>query len=767
MLCYGRQLAKKLGNDLNRRHLIDAMKAMDPTGSGKVTFQMFRNWLVDTRDGRHWTDFLVLAEGQVQAIRDLACDTKEFTELGEQLRIGEMNRSVLEWKRLSILLKMMGRTTVVWGSPESMYGQQSEPAVQKLRAKASKVIHVGNLKGELEDEAKLQELFSQFGRVVAATLRKRREYDETTGKTKVSWALVSFEHSSQARAALVGADAMEEVNVVTRKLDMDQALESTGSMGDVARTHAKQVKQNTLDFENVEDIEREARARRCFFSPDSAVRVVWDIVMAFLLFYILITVPLQLAFSIEVEPGSFSFWFDIFVDVYFAIDIFINTQTAYIDERGVMEINRKRICRHYLFSWFWIDFATCIPISYIMLLVKDEDAANSSPTRMFKIVRLTKLSKLLRVSRMVKVIERYREQLRAVMSQAGVYIWGMTVLVVAHLFATLWYYFGTLNVEFDMQQSTPALDGWVHREFGYDDCTPSDPFSGDSESDNSTSYMYALAVDSIGGGVCLVADNFTRYLTAYYWALMTITTVGYGDIIPLTDYEKIFSCIAMLVGALLFSAVSGEMASRFMVTKGTVSAFNTKMDEVRQLMSDKKVPVSQRRQIEAHFRFLWDSKAVYDEQEILRMLPSSLRDPILDALYVHLVGNSALFHTLKNYSAPGRKGGGGRSHGHGILTAIVMELTHTVALNGLIVMAEGEYGDAMYFIEKGEVDVYRTSVAYEDQGKAAAADDRGGYSPVTRRTVTSDQLGQTVRTVLPLAPRPARRMPLLVYPPLP
>jgi hypothetical protein len=191
------------------------------------------------------------------------------------------------------------------------------------------------------------------------------------------------------------------------------------------------------------------------------------------------------------------------------------------------------------------------------------------------------------------------------------------------------------------------------------------------------------------------------------------------------------------------------------------------MDEVRQLMSDKKVPVSQRRQIEAHFRFLWDSKAVYDEQEILRMLPSSLRDPILDALYVHLVGNSALFHTLKNYSAPGRKGGGGRSHGHGILTAIVMELTHTVALNGLIVMAEGEYGDAMYFIEKGEVDVYRTSVAYEDQGKAAAADDRGGYSPVTRRTVTSDQLGQTVRTVLPLAPRPARRTPLLVYPPLP
>ena len=77
-----------MGEDMNRRHTIDAMKAMDPTDSGKVTFQMFRNWLVDTRDGRHWTDFLVLAEGQVQAIRDLAYDTEEFCQL-EQAGTGQ------------------------------------------------------------------------------------------------------------------------------------------------------------------------------------------------------------------------------------------------------------------------------------------------------------------------------------------------------------------------------------------------------------------------------------------------------------------------------------------------------------------------------------------------------------------------------------------------------------------------------------------------------------------------------------------------------
>lgn len=292
------------------------------------------------------------------------------------------------------------------------------------------------------------------------------------------------------------------------------------------------------------------------------------------------------------------------------------------------------------------------------------------------------------------------------------------------------YYFGTLNEEYDLVKTTPALDGWVHREFGQDDCSPQNIFTSDSQSDNSTSYGVA------GSGVCLFADNLTRYLTAYYWALMTITTVGYGDIIPLTDYEKVFACFAMISGALLFSAVSGEMASRFMVTKGTVSAFNTRMDEVRQLMTDKQVPTSQRRQIEAHFRFLWESKAVYDERDILQLLPSALRDPILDSHYLHLVGNCALFSALQSYSSPGRKDGSGKTSGYGILNKIVRELTHTVALHGMIIIAEGEYGEEMYFIEKGEVDVYRTPM-HENKN-----DGDRRYSSPTRRTVSADQLAK-------------------------
>jgi hypothetical protein len=102
------------------------------------------------------------------------------------------------------------------------------------RASSVTAIHVGGLEGdELEDEAKLEKLFSRFGMVVATTLRKRRE------GSKVSWALVSLRTFEEASRALEGtADlAAQYPGLVTRTVDEVQAVHSTGAMGDVMRQH--------------------------------------------------------------------------------------------------------------------------------------------------------------------------------------------------------------------------------------------------------------------------------------------------------------------------------------------------------------------------------------------------------------------------------------------------------------------------------------------------------------------------------------------------
>ena len=39
--------------------------------------------------------------------------------------------------------------------------------------------------------------------------------------------------------------------------------------------------------------------------------------------------------------------------------------------------------------------------------------------------------------------------------------------------------------------------------------------------------------------MCLVTTIWTRYLTSVYWALMTVSTVGYGDIVARTVNDHI------------------------------------------------------------------------------------------------------------------------------------------------------------------------------------------------------------------------------------
>ena len=58
-------------------------------------------------------------------------------------------------------------------------------------------------------------------------------------------------------------------------------------------------------------------------------------------------------------------------------------------------------------------------------------------------------------------------------------------------------------------------------------------------------------------------ETFDNVWLAMWWALQTVTTVGYGDVVPGDTAGKLIAAILMLGGLSLYAVVTGAITSAF------------------------------------------------------------------------------------------------------------------------------------------------------------------------------------------------------------
>ena len=134
-----------------------------------------------------------------------------------------------------------------------------------------------------------------------------------------------------------------------------------------------------------------------------------------------------------------------------------------------------------------------------------------------------------------------------------------------------------------------------------------------------------------------------RYLYSVYWAVTTLTTVGYGDLVPQNDAERSYALAAMLCSALVFGYMISNIGSLVASMDRQAALIEEKTDAVKEYVAWRALPRDLALRVKKHYSFYYTRRAAFDEVELLEGLSPSLRSEVTRFVLKETLGKLPLF----------------------------------------------------------------------------------------------------------------------------
>ncbi|KAI1237528.1 hypothetical protein IHE44_0013606 [Lamprotornis superbus] len=346
-----------------------------------------------------------------------------------------------------------------------------------------------------------------------------------------------------------------------------------------------------------------------------AFKTTWDWVILILTFYTAIMVPYNVSFKTKQNNIA---WLvlDSVVDVIFLVDIVLNFHTTFVGPGGEVISDPKLIRMNYLKTWFVIDLLSCLPYDIINAF-ENVDEGISSLFSSLKVVRL------LRLGRVARKLDHYLEYGAAVLVLL-VCVFGL----VAHWLACIWYSIGDYEV-IDELTNTIKTDSWLY-QLALSIGTP---------------YRY----NTTGSGQWEGGPSKdSLYISSLYFTMTSLTTIGFGNIAPTTDGEKIFSVAMMMVGweakqaALLYATIFGNVTTIFQQMYANTNRYHEMLNNVLSIC-----PKDMRADICVHL-----NRKVFNEHPAFRLASDGcLRALAVEFQTIHCAPGDLIYHAGESVDA--------------------------------------------------------------------------------------------------------------------
>mmetsp|Transcript_37640 Transcript_37640/g.86975 ORF Transcript_37640/g.86975 Transcript_37640/m.86975 type:complete len:666 (-) Transcript_37640:80-2077(-) len=385
-------------------------------------------------------------------------------------------------------------------------------------------------------------------------------------------------------------------------------------------------------------LSQEEAPPQCMVSFRSSKRLIWDAFLTLLLIYIAMILPFRLAFYEQVDGVDSLFGIlELVIDICFVVDIFLTFRTSFSDEEGEEVFDWTKVMVHYVRTWFFIDVITAIPLEYIV-----QRGATTDGIKLLKGSKVLKVLKLLRAVKFLKIFQGTELGSRIediiLLSHVTRMLEGLRIfiscMVLGHLLACL----------------LPILASGFLERYSYE----GEPVS-------------------------------SRYITTLYWAITTVTTVGYGDITPQDNDERVFTMFSMIVGGAFYGYVVGNISVILASRDVNRQAHKERLHLIHAWLVHHRFPLPLRRRVWAYYKTLVTNKAALEDSTIFNDLSPELRQDVAQYLVPPDLLNHLLFQNVPS----------------SVIVRVVPILQQITAQAGERITSKGSMGHGMFVILDG------------------------------------------------------------------
>ena len=110
-----------------------------------------------------------------------------------------------------------------------------------------------------------------------------------------------------------------------------------------------------------------------------------------------------------------------------------------------------------------------------------------------------------------------------------------------------------------------------------------------------------------------------------YWAITTMSSVGYGDITP-TDTERLAAFCMMVIGGSAYGFLIGSIAAVVGYVDAHTRVQNERMEAILTYMRQRHFPKSLQRRIKRFYRKFYAERSAMGEANVLSELPTALKN---------------------------------------------------------------------------------------------------------------------------------------------